>query len=49
MDLQPLEELLSGSRKVALEKISSKWGNQPNKPEKEEIKFPNPNVIKSKF
>lgn len=49
MDLQPLEELLIDNLEVAKDKITSKWDKQPNKPEKKELRLPNPNNITSKF
>ena len=34
---------------VAKDNIASKWDKQPNKPQKKEVKQPNPNDITSKF
>jgi len=49
MDLHPLEELLIGRLEVAKGNIASKWDNQPNKPEKKEVKTPTVKNITDKF
>jgi serine/threonine protein kinase len=49
MDLQPLEELLIDKLKVAKDKITTKWDNQPNKPEKRKVKVQNIKNITDKF
>jgi serine/threonine protein kinase len=49
MHLQPLEELLIDRLEVTKDNIVSKWDNQPNKPEKKEVKTPIVKNITDKF